>query len=191
MSKNGVVNPTLILLLLLVAIPSALALLSVSTGGVRPLRWAVPITLMTCAVLFATLAPRLVRAKRLSRLQGREPLSSEEFYSRFYSDSGLDEQSVTAAMKKVSDTLRLPAGLLRPSDQFGKEYRPPPGYEMDDEIVEIAWDLEEMCEKRRVPAAVLEKRQIVTLDDYIRTYCELLDIPEKGRGAHRRKGESV
>ncbi|NQT82300.1 hypothetical protein HQ563_04715 [bacterium] len=189
MSNRGTVNPTVVLLLLLVLCPFLLAFLMFLSGtsGEFVRRWGF-LFIVIIALLFATISPRLVRAKRLSRLRAREGLLSDDFYEKFYSSSGLDRQSVAAAVKHVSDTLRLPGELLRPSDHFDKEYKPPAGFEQDDEIVDLGWDLNEMYRKRGM---AVDEAPIDTLDDYIRRYCNLLSIPEKKRGRRPKRGERL
>ncbi len=185
MSRKGVVNPTLVLLLVVVGVPLVLATLAFWFGKTKTPRWVVPVTMLGAVVLLAFISPRLVKTKRLSRLAGREDLPFEAFYDKFYSDSGLDRESVAAALRTASETLMLPAGLLQPSDRFDAEYKPPAGYEMDDEITELDLDLQAMSKKRGCP---LQAEQLDTLDDYIRIYCRLLKMPEKeiSRGWRRR-----
>lgn len=185
MSRKGVVNPTLVLLVVVIGVPLILVTLTFRFGKTKTLRWVVPVAMLGAAVLLALISPRLVRAKRLSRLAGREYLPFDVFYDNFYSGSGLDRESVEKAVRTASETLRLPAGLLRPSDRFDVEYKPPAGYEMDDEIAELDFDLEAVNRKRGSP---LQAEQLDTLDDYIRIYCRLLKMPELDRRRRVKKG---
>jgi hypothetical protein len=187
MSKKGTVNPTLFLLLLVIVCPFLGAFATIYLRLAEPLRTLTWIVAVIFPVIVLTgVSPRLVRSKRLSRLREREILPFDDFYATFYFGSGLDKNSVVAALKSVSETLGLPAGLLRPTDRFDKELRPPAGYEACEGITHLDSGLDRMWRSRRSPTGVLDRKPIVTLGDYITVYCELLRLPEKKKGRRLR-----
>ena len=186
MSRKGVVNPTLFVLIVIIPVVLVLLTLTFRFGKTKTLRWVVPATMVASAVLCAFVCPHLVRATRRSRLAGRDHLRFDAFYDKFYSDSGLERESVAAAVRTASQILGLPAGLLRPTDRFDLEYRPPAGWwNRGDDVTDLIWDLDEMNERRGSP---LRDEQLDTLEDHIRIYCRLLKMPEKERSRRSRRG---
>ena len=101
------------------------------------------------------------REKR-NRFRSRHTLTEDQFYCRFYADSGIPRESVSRALELVTEALEVPAGKLRPSDQFEGELGP--STLLDETLSELshetAWSVD--C-----PDAILWS-SVLTLDDYIR-----------------------
>lgn len=63
----------------------------------------------------------LKKRKAAALLEGRESLTDDEIYQRFYASSGFEKAAVIELWHEVARVLRAPAGQLRPTDKFGKE----------------------------------------------------------------------
>jgi hypothetical protein len=61
--------------------------------------------------------------RRRAALRGREPLSVDEVFSRYFADRGFEKEAVMRHWHACADRLRLPAQLLRPSDRFDQELK--------------------------------------------------------------------
>ena len=76
--------------------------------------------------------------KKRARFKGRESLSLDEIYSRFFSDYGLDKADVFKHWTTVAEILSLDPGRLRPEDRLRHELGPVPGDEFDDDL-DFVW----------------------------------------------------
>lgn len=124
--------------------------------------------LVSLAVLIAVvgLAVSWWKQKAARRdLESRERLDDEGVYSRYYATSGLPKDQVLELWHEVADTLRVPAGQLRPEDRFGKN-------------VGAYWitsdDLDVLAAKGRNRAQQLglavDFGQLGTVDQYVRCF---------------------
>ncbi len=66
-------------------------------------------------------AHRRLRRRVLEVIECRDELDDQDIYSAFYGDSGLPQSSVRDAWHEIADSLKLPAGKIRPTDRFGKD----------------------------------------------------------------------
>jgi len=98
-----------------------------------------------------------------SALQGREAMSDEAIYERFYAVSGIDRDVVKELWHEIALVLHVPAQHLRPTDRFGKDIGVSTiTSEELDELGALA--------KRRVERQGLnvDLPAIETVDDYVR-----------------------
>ncbi len=109
---------------------------------------------------------RRKRSKKL-RFEGRDCLSLEDVYERFYSSSGLDKEKVLRYWSETGKLLRLEVGKLRPEDRFDKELAPVRGQELADEIEDLSEYLASTARELRISADLSE---IKTLDDLIKRF---------------------
>ncbi len=123
---------------------------------------------VTLAVLIAVLGLAVPRWKQKAArrdLETRERLDDEGVYSRYYATSGLPKDRVLELWHEVAETLRVPAGQLRPEDRFGKN-------------VGAYWitsdDLDVLAAKGRNRAQQLgltvDFGQLGTVDQYVRCF---------------------
>jgi len=108
--------------------------------------------------------------RKINRFQDRGRITPDQFYDTFYSNSGLSRQTVLQLLDEVAESIRIPAGLLRPQDRFEVELADEKWYWPD-------WGLDELSENastrlKKLEAAV-EADKIKTVDDYIRTFGSL------------------
>ncbi len=123
------------------------------------------------AVLVALLGTKEIRRIKNARFAGREVITSEEFYNRFYRAAGFDPALVEAVRERVATGLEISAGLLRPTDRFDGELAPAEGWEQwwDDGLAMIRQKgLEIGGEIRNV-----DWRRVNTLDDLIKEVARL------------------
>ncbi len=124
--------------------------------------------LVTLAVLIAVLGLAVLWWKQKAArrdLEPRERLDDEGVYSRYYATSGLPKARVLELWHEVAETLRVPAGQLRPEDRFGKN-------------VGAYWitgdDLDVLAAKGRNRAQQLgltvDFGQLGTVDQYVRCF---------------------
>jgi hypothetical protein len=60
----------------------------------------------------------------LERFGGRENLSRDELYVRYFEGLGLLKDDVFECLKLIEDEYKLPAGLLRPDDRLERLFDP-------------------------------------------------------------------
>ena len=92
--------------------------------------------------------------QKIKRLANRTILSKDEFYDKYYSSTGLSRELVAELIEDVGKAIELPAGLLRPGDQFNAELAPLKGWWVMDDRLDL-YDL----------LIQLERRYNVKLDD--------------------------
>jgi hypothetical protein len=121
------------------------------------------------------------RWRRLKRIRGRQDLSAEEIYSRFFGPKGFPRDLTLELWREVAATLRLPPGRLRPTDRFDRELAPPRGWDLYDPIDEVRYAAEDRMERS---GSYTDFRTIKTLGDYVAFFCE---PPAEAKGRpHRR-----
>jgi hypothetical protein len=102
-------------------------------------------------------------------LSSREELSNDQIYERYYGHSNLAKESVLRSWHEIAETLKLPAGKLRPDDRFGEQLigRYPTDNELDALSDIVA---------SHFRAASLEPNidLIKTVDDYIKAIAPIL-----------------
>jgi hypothetical protein len=123
------------------------------------------------SALFLWLSRRTSVAKKGDRFVGREELTLEEIYDRFFRDKNLEKSAFEKNWILVAETLHCPAGKMRPTDRFDDELKPAYSFELDnDDLEHEAIDL--LSQKKRHSAMsvrdVLKRLgQIETLNDFI------------------------
>ncbi|MDA2912924.1 hypothetical protein MYX77_03005 [Acidobacteriia bacterium AH_259_A11_L15] len=111
-------------------------------------------------------APHYNRRK-IKQLGPRQPMSADEFYQMFYSQSQLPKEVVLELLKEVAESIEVPPTLLRPEDRFSAEMADDAAWGPDGGLAEVTFAAERR-EKRLGVAVDLSKIQ--TLDDYIRAF---------------------
>lgn len=105
------------------------------------------------------------RRQSLTALEGRESLSDDAIYARYYAEAQLPRTVVIQLWHEISQTLKVPASKLRPEDRFGKE-------------IGAYWitsdDLDVLAVKARERAKSLglsvDLEKLNTVDAYIRSF---------------------
>lgn len=138
-------NPTITLTHVVIILILCLA------AGVGILHWLSPnarisplygfVLLFAAGVVGYLFSTWYVRRVRTSRFTGRETLSPEEIYRRYFHDTGLRQDVVVRQWQETAKSLELPSELLRPTDRFDTELRPLAGWPLYDDQVEhlFAW----------------------------------------------------
>lgn len=85
---------------------------------------------------------RKAEALRVARFKNRASLDILEFWSKYYPSGEVSLKSVEEALRLVNEATEVPPGKLRPDDRFAVELAPERGWEFDDGLAEIYWDLE-------------------------------------------------
>jgi hypothetical protein len=123
------------------------------------------LAILVATVTWSIIAPR---RRRLRRFAGRDVLTLDEVYSRFFAAKDLPKNLVVELWTEVAKPLGVPAGKLRPTDRFDNELAPIEKW--DDDIVEVQWAAERRLTQtgKRVDLS-----QIKTLGDYVEFFCNL------------------
>jgi hypothetical protein len=108
--------------------------------------------------------------RRVKRFKGREELSLDTIYTRFYAQTNLPKGLVLELWNEVAARLKIPAGKLRPSDRFDREFAPVKGWEFDDESAEINWAAAHRLQTLGVKA---DLSRIQSLGDYVEFFGKL------------------
>lgn len=80
----------------------------------------IAIAVTTLFVGFSAAVTVIKTRKTSTALSQRKTLSMDEIYRRFYADLGLPQELVTDLWQEIAQVLDVPAGKMRPSDEFGK-----------------------------------------------------------------------
>lgn len=123
---------------------------------------------LACFVLVAALG-RKVEIRRAERFAQRQDLTIQEFWENFYRESGLSFDIVADALRVIEQATGVSMGRLRPEDHFATELAPERGWEFDDGLAELRWELES---KGRDPSL-----EVLTVDDFIRVYAGQVPSP--------------
>jgi len=100
------------------------------------------------------------------RFRGREPLTLDQFYERYYAEEGFSRNSVQEVLVTFAEAGGLPHALLRPQDSFSS-LRVPESERTRELATQAARVIEES--ERRYGIRLFEG-PLTTLDDYIRLY---------------------
>jgi hypothetical protein len=95
----------------------------------------------------------------------RELLDDQAIYRLYYSGSVLSESEVIELWHEIADTLNMPAGMIRPSDVFGKDIGR--GLITTEELDELYCLGSKRAKSLGLPIDFLEIR---TVDDYIKAF---------------------
>ena len=66
------------------------------------------------------------RQEVLRRFEGRENLTHDELYSRYFESAGLPRDEIFECLKLLEFEYDVPSGLLRPEDKLEKLFKPVP-----------------------------------------------------------------
>lgn len=70
----------------------------------------------------------------------------------------------------ISTATSVEPGVLRPNDRFAVELAAPPGFEHNDDLLELTWDLRRDADDAGV---AIDLDTVQTVDDFIRAKNEL------------------
>jgi hypothetical protein len=122
-------------------------------------------------VIFGVLVWTLIpHRRRLKRFTGREDMAPDRIYNEFFSASGFPKDLVLELWNEIAIPLRVPPGMLRPSDRFDKELAPIEGWEFDDDRADVDSVVNQRL-KKLVTSTDLSAVQ--TLGDYVKFFCNL------------------
>jgi hypothetical protein len=99
------------------------------------------------------------------KLMLRESLNIDEIYSLYYAGSGFEKSIVIKAWMQISNTLRIPADKIRPTDRFGKDIGV---------YFFLSDDLDALSQETQKQMIDLGKnfslKEIKTVDNYVRMF---------------------
>lgn len=130
------------------------------------------------------MADRYWREAVRARFGGRENLSKGEFYRRYYSASGIREDSLLECLSFIEGEYDFPVGLLRPEDKLTKLFAPVETrnpwrwlvYRVKEGDVQSEVEYEVAKRQRRYGTTGRWSR-LETVDDLIRAWCGKLPHP--------------
>jgi len=122
-------------------------------------------TIIVAAVTSALISINYPKRVKLHRLAGRESLSDEQIYERFYRTAGIPKDQVLEAWHRAASTIEVPSGLLRPTDRFDNELSAVPGWHFYDDGLDIL--LAHTARELGIPADQIAGK-IETLDALVR-----------------------
>jgi hypothetical protein len=80
------------------------------------------VAIVTLGLASNFLVTTVARRRRLKHLRGREELSAEDIFARYYAGRSQSQKEAFARYwQECARQLRLPAQLLRPGDRFDRE----------------------------------------------------------------------
>ncbi len=120
---------------------------------------------MALGLVLLAVGTRQMREEKRGRFAERPDVAPDEFFERYYGQSGLPRDRVLRALRTVAVDTETPEARLRPGDRFAEELKPVRGWEFDDGIGILSWELDRLARKAGV---AIDLGSIVTLDDYIR-----------------------
>ncbi|KMN36077.1 hypothetical protein VI26_08445 [Chromobacterium sp. LK1] len=105
------------------------------------------------------------RNKVLQLKPDREELDDLSVYQQFYATAELMEPDVIMLWHEIADTLKVPAGKIRPTDVFGEDIGG--GVLVTTELDELSWL---GAQRARGLKLSIDLQAVKTVDDYIRTF---------------------
>ena len=125
------------------------------------------ILISVLGLAWAFLAPRYNRGK-MARFGDRKPLESDDFYEKFYADSGLPRALVLELLQEVGDSVEIVPTLLRPQDRILVELSDLKSLKpADGGLAEVTFAAQRRQKKLGVTVDITK---IQTVDDYIRRF---------------------
>ena len=111
------------------------------------------------------------RISMTARFSDREPLSEEQLYELFNDSNNSHESSlVLEILEHVASVLSVDKALLRPSDRFDCELKPPKGWEFGSDITSLSLLLESLAKEKHLH---IPPCSIKTLGDYMNVMINL------------------
>lgn len=123
---------------------------------------AAAIAVMALLVLLRRASRSTAQVKE-ERLTGREELSAQGLWDRYYSKTSVPVDVVADALGEIHRCLGIAAGKVRPEDRFDKELADI-GAPLDGSLYELFSELKLRCE----PTGSWPRGKIATVDDYVR-----------------------
>lgn len=118
------------------------------------------------------------RAAIRSRFEGRENLTGEEFYGRYYVGSGISKEDVLECLSFIEVEYDFPAGLLHPEDKLIRLFAPVATknpwrwlvyrVKEGDSQSELEYEL---AKRQRRHGTLGTWSRLETVDDLIRAWC--------------------
>ncbi len=125
---------------------------------------------MTLAVVGYFYVQRKAKLEMERRFDDREHLDIERVCDLFCQSGLTDRPMVRELIEHVAGVLSVSPSLLRPTDRFEVELKPPRGSEFDSERNTLLLDLARLAKKRKQP---LDTASIKTLGDYLRAMAKV------------------
>jgi hypothetical protein len=122
----------------------------------------IAITILAIFGVLVVIFGRRAELRRAWRFRNRPVLSVQEFWEQFYRESGVPLNTISDALQVLETATSVPKGRLRPEDRFAKELAPEKGWEFDDGLAELRWELESRGRAR--------ESVVLTVDDFIRVF---------------------
>lgn len=152
-----------LLLLVAVCLASIVWMVWTVEDHVRSWYAIVGITAVSLAGYFV--ASKYFHLAKLRQLSGRESLSFDQLYDRYYRESGMSYEAVHGLWLEIATTLAYEPGRLRPGDRFGVELKD--YWLMDGETSQLS---SIALERSRRISGSIDLSNIQTVDDYIRAF---------------------
>ena len=101
----------------------------------------------------------------------RDSVPDDEFFERFYSDSGISKQTVSELRGFIASEYRVQADKLLPSDRFAEELSAGRFWDWDNGYAILVFALERAAKEKGVTL----DRGFETVDDFIRMLGEVYE----------------
>lgn len=125
---------------------------------------------MVLAVVGYFYAQRKAQREIEKRFLGRDRLDIERVCDLFCEDGLTDRQLVREVIEHVAEELSISSSLLRPTDRFAFELKPPRGWSFDSAQSTLLLDLVRLAKKRQQS---MDMSSIETLSDYVRAMAKV------------------
>lgn len=104
--------------------------------------------------------------RRRKRLESREPMPDELFVSELGLGPSVGALAIQVR-RRVAERLGVSPESVIPDDRFGVEFLPEKGWEYDDEVGVLMYELQEVAARQGVK---LDLGHIETVRDYVRAF---------------------
>lgn len=125
---------------------------------------------MVLAVVGYLYVQRKAKREMERRFDDREHLDIERVCDLFCQSGLTDRTMVRELIEHVAGVLSVSPSLLRPTDRFEFELKPPRGSEFDSDRNTLLLDLARLAKKRKQP---LDTSSIKTLGDYLQAMAKV------------------
>jgi hypothetical protein len=102
-------------------------------------------------------------------LAKRESMLAQDFYAKFYADSGIDSVLIDELVRHIAAELSVDAAKILPSDRFAVELAPARGNAWDSGFGILAIELKRLAKEK---GRHLDQ-PIETVDDYLRAMADV------------------
>lgn len=111
-------------------------------GTLMPLTWPFGIAVALILGIAVWIFGHKADQKRLRRFDERVDLPIQESWKPFCLEQGIPLSVAEDALRTVENATGVLRGKLRPDDRFAEELAPEKGWEFDDGLAELQWELE-------------------------------------------------